>query len=258
MAGEDTTMTEHASTGNALSPGANEEALFMAIGRAAEAFAALPHGLCYGLYDYSSYQGDAPPHVVKDPDGLTVFRSEDPDAAREEYERLSRLHAGKFILRAAEEASRAAGPQPPVPAHAFRAAMHMLLATPAAQYLLATTRSRSNGPLKAAMHEELTLSYVAAWHGISPDRVRRRHEADYRLVHDATACRLTDVLDRAIGFDIDAYVSDRLVGRFIDAFHDVALSALAGPALAGPASGPADIEDGCDDHPTSKVLSPDI
>lgn len=251
-------MTGHASTETASSPGANEEALLMTIGRAAEAFAALPHGLCYGLYDYSSYEGDAPPHVVKDPDGRTVFRSDDPDAARQEYERLSRLHAGKFILRAAQEASLAAGPQPPVPAHAFRAAMHMLLTTPAAQYLLANTRSRSNGALKAAMHEELTLSYVAAWHGISPDRVRRRHEADYRLVHDTTARRLTDVLDKAIGFDLDAYVSDRLVGRFVDAFHDIALSALAGPAFAGPACDHADIEDVADVHPDPGQSVPDV
>ncbi len=60
----------------------------------------------YGLYDYTTY-GDPVPHHVRDfrdmrsdTYGHTVFRSTDRDAARAEYERLTRCH----IARAAVEA----------------------------------------------------------------------------------------------------------------------------------------------------------
>lgn len=228
-------MTATATTAKPQDRGDDIDDLFMAVGAARDAYAELPHGLCYGLYDYSSYAGDAPPHVVRDPDGNAVFRSDSPEEARAEYERLTRLHAGRFIVAAAEQAGWKIPDRPgaassvleTVSVRAFRSAMHMLLATSAAQYLLANTRSRSNGALKAAMHEELTLAYVAAWHGITPDRVRRRHEVAYRAVHDATARGLTDILDRAIGFDLDGYVSDALITRFIDVFHDIATASLA-------------------------------
>lgn len=70
------------------------------IQKAASKFEDLPHGRRYGLYDYSGYEGEAPPHVVLSPDGETVYRSNDRDAASAEYDRLSRLHRADFILAA--------------------------------------------------------------------------------------------------------------------------------------------------------------
>lgn len=70
------------------------------IQKAASKFEDLPHGRRYGLYDYSGYEGEAPPHVVLSPDGETVYRSNDRDAASAEYYRLSRLHRADFILAA--------------------------------------------------------------------------------------------------------------------------------------------------------------
>jgi hypothetical protein len=55
----------------------------------------------YGLYDYSSYPGEAPPHVVRNE--ITreeVFRSHDAEAALREYQRLSRVHTAKAVLTA--------------------------------------------------------------------------------------------------------------------------------------------------------------
>lgn len=44
----------------------------------------------YGCYDYSSYPGDAPPHVIRDEDaGREVWRSGDEKATDAEYRRLT-------------------------------------------------------------------------------------------------------------------------------------------------------------------------
>lgn len=105
-------------------------------------------------------------------------------------------------------------------------AMRQLTSTAVAQYLLANTRSRSNGPAKAHWHKELTICYVAAFRNCEPDRVRRRYEADYNAVHDATARELTDKLDVAIGFDLDGFVDDDVQKRFFQAFHRIARASL--------------------------------
>ncbi|MCE4223450.1 hypothetical protein HCU64_06775 [Methylobacterium sp. C25] len=63
----------------------------------------------YGLYDYSNYEGASAPHVVRDfrdmrsPDyGKFIFRSDDPAVARDEYDRLTRLHIGETALAAVD------------------------------------------------------------------------------------------------------------------------------------------------------------
>lgn len=57
----------------------------------------------YGLYDYSNYPGDRPPHVVMyEKNGASVFRSRDAAEARSVYERLCR----EYIAGAAIEAMR--------------------------------------------------------------------------------------------------------------------------------------------------------
>jgi len=60
----------------------------------------------YGLYDYSTYPGGAPPHVVRNE--ITreeVFRSHDAEAALQEYQRLSRVHIAKAVLMAMRQPS---------------------------------------------------------------------------------------------------------------------------------------------------------
>lgn len=61
----------------------------------------------YGLYDYSSYPGTAPPHVVRDfremmsdTYGQNVFRSDSSTETRAEYDRLTELHIVKKLIAA--------------------------------------------------------------------------------------------------------------------------------------------------------------
>jgi len=112
---------------------------------------------------------------------------------------------------------------------AFRAAMAMHLRVNAAQYLLANTRARSNGSLKAHHHAAMTTAYVAALRGVDPDHVRMNHEPDYALVHDKTAEDLTDRME-VIGFDIDGFVEDKLIDKFQATFHDIAVRAIRSSA----------------------------
>ncbi|TPM39626.1 hypothetical protein [Mesorhizobium sp. B2-3-4] len=119
----------------------------------------------------------------------------------------------------------------------FENAMRQLTRVDVAQYLLSNTRARSNGALKATAHASLTVSYVAVVRGVDPDRVRRRCEADYQVVHDSTAEHLTSKLDRVIGFDLDGYVDDDVAERFFKAFHSIALAALAPAPAQGAEAG---------------------
>mgnify|MGYP001765988641 FL=1 len=59
---------------------------------AAEAHAGAVRVGGYDLFDYSSYPGEEPPHVVRDRYGKAVFRSDDQAAAETEFERLTRRH----------------------------------------------------------------------------------------------------------------------------------------------------------------------
>lgn len=68
------------------------------IERVGDAIADALNATPYGLYDYSSYKGDAPPHVVRyEPTGLAVFRSSSREKAEAEWIRLNRV----FVARAA-------------------------------------------------------------------------------------------------------------------------------------------------------------
>lgn len=58
----------------------------------------------YGLYNYSSYPGDMPPHVVRhEPTNKIVECFAEPEPARELYERLAREHVAREVIRAALE-----------------------------------------------------------------------------------------------------------------------------------------------------------
>lgn len=58
----------------------------------------------YGLYDYSSYPGEDPPHVVKDErTRKEVYRSEDGDVARLIYERLCREYIADVAIKAMDQ-----------------------------------------------------------------------------------------------------------------------------------------------------------
>lgn len=93
-----------------------------------------------------------------------------------------------------------------------------------ARYLMACTR---NGAEKAEMHQNLVTFYVAVAKGCRLEDVRRRHEGEYKRVHDLTAQELTDHLDTKIGFEVGAFVSDDLCRRFFNRFHAIAMDALA-------------------------------
>lgn len=68
------------------------------IERVAEALERVKNTRAYGLYDYSSYPGELPPHVVRDEiAGKAVLRTNDAVEARTLYEKLSR----EFVARAA-------------------------------------------------------------------------------------------------------------------------------------------------------------
>lgn len=55
----------------------------------------------YGLYNYSSYPGIEPPHVVRyEPTNEIVDSFETPEPARELYEKLAREHVAKDVLHA--------------------------------------------------------------------------------------------------------------------------------------------------------------
>jgi hypothetical protein len=62
----------------------------------------------FGLYDYSSYPGSEPPHVVRDETngGKIVFRSNTPVPAQLEHERLTRNHIARAALMAIREPSQ--------------------------------------------------------------------------------------------------------------------------------------------------------
>ena len=53
------------------------------------------------VFDYSSYPGDKPPHVVRE-DGRAIFRTDNPESAQAVY----RAAVRHFIARAAIEAMR--------------------------------------------------------------------------------------------------------------------------------------------------------
>lgn len=110
---------------------------------------------------------------------------------------------------------------------ALEQAMRLHTRLNVAQYLFSNTRARSNGAQKAHHHDELTKAYVAVIRGVDIDRVRRRCEDDYAAVHDTTAAELTNRLDEAIGFDMDAFVGDDVIDRFFSAFHAIAIRTLA-------------------------------
>ena len=58
----------------------------------------------FGLYDYSSYPGDAPPHVVKnDRTGATVFRSNYRREAEDRYDKEVLGYIGGTIIEAMRE-----------------------------------------------------------------------------------------------------------------------------------------------------------
>lgn len=58
----------------------------------------------FGLYDYTSYPGDAPPFVVRNErTGETVLRTTFRGAAQTLYERLERQHLAKAALEALRE-----------------------------------------------------------------------------------------------------------------------------------------------------------
>ncbi len=55
----------------------------------------------FGLYDYSSYEGTSPPHVVRDERiGVVVFRNDDAEKARAEYDRLSDAFIATAVIAA--------------------------------------------------------------------------------------------------------------------------------------------------------------
>lgn len=57
-----------------------------------------------GLYDYSRYPGNEPPHVVIDEGtGARILRTWDPAAARREYQRQTRMRIGAAIVKAIQE-----------------------------------------------------------------------------------------------------------------------------------------------------------
>lgn len=71
--------------------------------RVGEAIATALDSRAYGLYDYSSYKGDRPPHVVRyEPTGAAVFRSSSREKAEAEWKRLNKA----FVAQAAIEAMR--------------------------------------------------------------------------------------------------------------------------------------------------------
>lgn len=62
----------------------------------------------FGLYDYSGYPGTEPPHVVRDElKNVEVFRSDDRQAAHDEYERLCRAHIARAAIAAMREPTTA-------------------------------------------------------------------------------------------------------------------------------------------------------
>lgn len=70
------------------------------IAKAAIAFEGLPHGMRYGLYDYSDYPGDEDPYVVRDPAQTVVARYAVYAEAEATYNRLCAEHRGQFIISA--------------------------------------------------------------------------------------------------------------------------------------------------------------
>lgn len=58
----------------------------------------------YGLYDYSSYPGNAPPHVVVyEFTNETIFRSNDRNEAQSKYDELRKSWVIKTLIHAMRE-----------------------------------------------------------------------------------------------------------------------------------------------------------
>jgi hypothetical protein len=65
----------------------------------------------FGLYDYSAYPGEDPPHVVRDErTGEAVFRSLAPEPAEAKYIELSRTFVARAALTAAAQVREGATP----------------------------------------------------------------------------------------------------------------------------------------------------
>jgi hypothetical protein len=99
-------------TSAARSSGAAPGALLDLIADAIEAARCPGREGPYGLYDYSLYPGDGPPHAVRDfrdprsPDfGAVVYRSPSGEDAAEMFETLTRRHIAAAALRAARKAT---------------------------------------------------------------------------------------------------------------------------------------------------------
>ena len=58
----------------------------------------------YMMFDYSGYDGEEPPHVIRDAKNNIVFRSNDRDECAKEYNRLNEAHAATAAIAAYREA----------------------------------------------------------------------------------------------------------------------------------------------------------
>lgn len=111
-------------------------------------------------------------------------------------------------------------------AAALRAACRLALDFHVHQYLMSNAVGRWSGAEKAHWHTEMCRFYVAMAFDVPLDKVRRVREAEFQAVHDRTQ-QLTDNLDTAIGFPLDAEPDyDRLAPMFFSEFHRLALEAL--------------------------------
>jgi hypothetical protein len=109
----------------------------------------------------------------------------------------------------------------------FKNAARISLQFAVHRYLQSNSKGRLNGVEKAEAHSQMCIFYVACKHGIADTfRVRRNHEDEYQLVHEATQS-LTSYLDEQIGFPIHAVPDyDDLAPKFFDKFHQIATKAL--------------------------------
>jgi hypothetical protein len=58
----------------------------------------------YGLYDYSNYPGEAPPHVVRDErTGRRLLTTWDPEEARSLFEELKRFYVADAAIKAMDQ-----------------------------------------------------------------------------------------------------------------------------------------------------------
>jgi len=74
------------------------------IERVARAIAGANAERAYGLYDYSGYPGDAPPHVVRhERTNEVLLRTNDRDEAQALYDRLTAEHPAIAAIKAMRE-----------------------------------------------------------------------------------------------------------------------------------------------------------